>query len=160
MSEENPEIVRIPGGYLPNPLVPQSYEEFRGKDTPLVIDNGSTSLRFGFATSAEPLYATNVVAKFRERKSNKPLLLFGDAIDVESGARSQARTPWEGDVLLNFDAMVSCFMNQLPFNILCFGLQSNGEITSDVLGLHRRTHWTMPSSAWASIHLRLNIRLS
>lgn len=110
MSESIPEIVRIPGVTLPNPLVPQSYDDFRGRDTPLVIDNGSTNLRFGFATSSQPFSVTNVVSKFRERKSNKPLLLFGESIDVESGARAQARTAWEGDVLLNFDALVSIFM--------------------------------------------------
>ena len=43
---------------------------------------------------------------YKERKTNKPLLLFGEGIDVEGGARSQAKTPWEGDVLLNFDALV------------------------------------------------------
>ena len=37
------------------------------------------------------------------------ILLFGDAIDAEGGAKSQAKTPWEGDVLLNFDALVSLF---------------------------------------------------
>ncbi|KAI0089829.1 actin-like protein Arp5p [Irpex rosettiformis] len=120
MSELVPEIVRIPPGYLPNPLIPQSYDEFRGTDTPLVIDNGSTNLRFGFATSAQPFSATNVVAKFRERKSNKPLLLFGDAIDVESGARSQARTPWEGDVLLNFDALE----NALDYAFIHLGIDT------------------------------------
>lgn len=107
--DEEPEIIRIPGLSLPATPVPQSYDDHRGRETPLVIDNGSTSLRFGFATSPTPVSITNVVSKFRERKQNKPLLLFGDAIDTESGARSQARTAWEGDVLLNFDALVSVF---------------------------------------------------
>ena len=52
------------------------------------------------------------MAKYKERKTNKPLLLFGEAIDSESGARAQAKTPWEGDVLLNFDALVSFFMRR------------------------------------------------
>jgi actin-related protein 5 len=75
--------------------------------TPLVIDNGSSSLRFGFATSTTPQIAPNIVSKYKERKAGKQLLLFGDAVDAEGGARSQAKTPWEGDVLLNFDALVS-----------------------------------------------------
>ena len=49
----------------------------------------------------------NVVSRYKDRKQNRPVLLIGDAIDAESGARAQARTPWEGDVLLNFDALVS-----------------------------------------------------
>lgn len=104
--DDSLETVRIPLGPPLNILTPQPYDNWRGTETPLVIDNGSTNLRFGFATSPAPVSVTNVVARFRERKQNKPLLLFGDAIDTESGARSQARTPWEGDVLLNFDALV------------------------------------------------------
>lgn len=104
---ETVEVIRIPNQPIPTVRQPGSYESFRDTKTPLVIDNGSTNLRFGFATSSNPMSAANVVAKFKERKQNKPLLLFGDAVDVESGARTQARTPWEGDVLLNFDALVS-----------------------------------------------------
>ena len=88
---------------------PDSYDDFRDQGTPLIIDNGSTNLRFGFATSSTPHFGSNAVAKYKERKFNKPLLLFGEAIDSESGAKSQTRTPWEGDVLLNFDALVCRF---------------------------------------------------
>ncbi|KAH9075584.1 chromatin remodeling complex subunit [Lactarius deliciosus] len=82
-----------------------SYDTHRSAHTPLVIDNGSNSFRFGFATSTTPQVAPNIVSKYKERKAGKQLLLFGDAVDAESGARSQAKTPWEGDVLLNFDAL-------------------------------------------------------
>ncbi|KAH9172826.1 chromatin remodeling complex subunit [Lactarius sanguifluus] len=82
-----------------------SYDTHRSAHTPLVIDNGSNSLRFGFATSMTPQVVPNIVSKYKERKGGKQLLLFGDAVDAESGARSQAKTPWEGDVLLNFDAL-------------------------------------------------------
>jgi actin-related protein 5 len=97
---------------LPIPSQPSipptlSYEPHRTAHTPLVIDNGSTNLRFGFATSTAPQVAPNIVSKYKERKAGKQLLLFGDAVDAEGGARSQAKTPWEGDVLLNFDALVS-----------------------------------------------------
>lgn len=109
MSEEV-EVLRIPNGNYPTVRTPDSYDDFRGTNTPLVIDNGSTTLRFGFATSTSPKSAPNIVSKFKERKTNKPLLLFGDAVDVESGARTQSRTPWEGDVLLNFDALVSSIL--------------------------------------------------
>ncbi|KAJ6573856.1 chromatin remodeling complex subunit [Mycena vulgaris] len=88
---------------LPPPAL--SYDEHRSQRTPLVIDNGSTTLRYGFATLDSPRSGLNVIAKYKERRTNKPLLLFGDGVDVEGGARIQARTPWEGDVLLNFDAL-------------------------------------------------------
>ncbi|KAJ7671952.1 hypothetical protein B0H17DRAFT_1244632 [Mycena rosella] len=82
-----------------------SIEDHRDQHTPLVIDNGSTNLRYGFATSDSPRSGLNVIAKYKERRTNRPLLLFGDGVDVEGGARIQARTPWEGDVLLNSDAL-------------------------------------------------------
>ncbi|TFY57542.1 hypothetical protein EVJ58_g6958 [Rhodofomes roseus] len=99
------DITLIPPPTFPTLSPPASYDEHRGKQTPLVIDNGSTTLRFGFCTSSTPRCQPNAVAKYKERKTNKPLLLFGDGIDTESGAKSQAKTPWEGDVLLNFDAL-------------------------------------------------------
>src|SRR5258708_7849960 len=104
----------LPTTYLPT-LPPQAepYDLHRNAHTPIIIDNGSTTLRWGFGTSSNPAEnprpstGPNAVAKYKDRKTNKPLLLFGEAIDSESGARGQARTPWEGDVLLNFDALVS-----------------------------------------------------
>lgn len=94
---------------LSQPSIPPtiSYDPHRTARTPLVIDNGSSSLRFGFATSKTPQVAPNIVSKYKERKAGKQLLLFGEGVDAEGGARSQAKTPWEGDVLLNFDALVS-----------------------------------------------------
>jgi len=101
-------IHRLPTTYLPTvPPAADPYELHRDARTPLVIDNGSTNLRWGFATAETPFSGPNAVAKYKERKTNKPLLLFGEAIDSESGARGQAKYPWEGDILLNFDALVS-----------------------------------------------------
>ncbi|KAJ7725515.1 hypothetical protein DFH07DRAFT_946209 [Mycena maculata] len=99
-------VTRMPSPAPPAlPPPPSPYDEHRSEQTPLVIDNGSTNLRYGFATSDSPRSGLNVIAKYKERRTNKPLLLFGDGVDVEGGARIQARTPWEGDVLLNFDAL-------------------------------------------------------
>ena len=108
----NPEnIFRLPISYLPNPVVAEKYDNYRDAQTPIIIDNGSTNLRWGFGVSSTPLTGLNMVAKYKERKTNRPLLLFGDAIDSESGARAHAKTPWEGDVLLNFDALVSLILS-------------------------------------------------
>ncbi|KAG5646922.1 hypothetical protein DXG03_001998 [Asterophora parasitica] len=100
------EITRLPTPSLPSlPPHAESYDNHRSAHTPLIIDNGSTTFRWGFSTSPSPSSGPNVIAKYKERRTNKPLLLFGDGVDVESGAKGQARTPWEGDVLLNFDAL-------------------------------------------------------
>lgn len=101
-------VVNIPAPALPElPLPPDAYDIHRDAHTPLIIDNGSTHLRWGFATSDTPRWGTNLISKYKERRHNRPLVLFGDAVDVESGARAQARAAWEGDILLNFDALVS-----------------------------------------------------
>ncbi|KAL4242856.1 actin family protein [Abortiporus biennis] len=113
-------ITRIPPQSLPTVQPHDSYNEFRGKHTPLIIDNGSTNLRWGFATSSTPRTGLNTVAKYKERKQNKPLLLFGEGIDSESGAKSQAKTPWEGDVLLNFDALE----NTLDYAFIQLGIDT------------------------------------
>lgn len=103
---ETSNIFSIPTPTLPSITLPDSYDAFRSQSTPLIIDNGSSNLRFGFSNSTSPHTSPNVIAKYKERKFNQSLLLFGDAIDAEGGAKGQAKTPWEGDVLLNFDAMV------------------------------------------------------
>ena len=99
-------VFRLPAPSLPSasPVPDAAYDVCR--TTPIVIDNGASCFRWGFASADSPYVAINAVAKYKERKSNKLLLLFGDTIDAENGAKGQARTPWEGDVLLNFDALV------------------------------------------------------
>ena len=126
------------------PSIPPTlpYDLHRTAHTPLVIDNGSTNLRFGFATSTTPQVAPNIVSKYKERKAGKQLLLFGDAVDAEGGARSQAKTPWEGDVLLNFDALVSTAW--IGIRVYLFVMSRN-------------TRWTMPLSISASIRQRSTI---
>ncbi|KAH7926202.1 actin-like ATPase domain-containing protein [Leucogyrophana mollusca] len=103
MSDSN--IFHVPSQTLPSVSPADSYDAFRAQDTPLIIDNGASHLRFGFSTAPAPHSSPNLIAKYKERKFNQPLLLFGDAIDAESGAKGQAKSPWEGDVLLNFDAL-------------------------------------------------------
>lgn len=106
-----PNVFHVPVPVLPTYTPPDSYDAFRGTHAPLIIDNGASTLRFGFSTSGSntvlaPHSVPNVIARFKERKYNQPLLLFGEGVDAESGAKGQAKTPWEGDVLLNFDALV------------------------------------------------------
>lgn len=106
MDQGNINITHLPVPTQPVPQFPDSYSDHRSQQTPLIIDNGSTNLRFGFASSSSPRVGINAISKYKERRTNKPLLLFGDGIDGEPGAKNQAKTPWEGDVLLNFDALV------------------------------------------------------
>lgn len=104
-------------GPAPIPMVPLEYGTER---PPIVIDNGqllisrlisahissgATSFRYGFA-GGSPFSWLNSVSRYRERKTNKPILLFGDATNLDATSRAQSKQPWEGDLLLNFDALV------------------------------------------------------
>ncbi|KAK2462122.1 hypothetical protein APHAL10511_006585 [Amanita phalloides] len=113
--------------HLPAPSAPTaspfpdlSYGLHRAKSTPIIIDNGSSCFRWAFATAAFPYVGLNAVARYKERKNNKQLLLFGEAIDAENGAKGQTRTPWEGDVLLNFDALE----NALDYAFIKLGIDT------------------------------------
>jgi actin-related protein 5 len=133
-------IAFLPVYPLPAPQPPaEPFDVHRDAHTPLVIDNGSTNLRWGFATSDAPFTGLNAVAKYKERRTNKPLLLFGEAIDAESGAKSQTRTPWEGDVLLNFDALVRSM-------VLVVNPSHN------VASKRRKMHLTLLLCIWVLIH--------
>jgi actin-related protein 5 len=72
---------------------------------PIIIDNGCTTYRFGFANASTPYTIANIYSRYRERKHNVQIALFGDNVEVESGAKTQSKTAWEGDILINFDAM-------------------------------------------------------
>ncbi|KAF7306352.1 hypothetical protein MIND_00426400 [Mycena indigotica] len=117
--DSEPFITRVPSPSPPTLPAPDSYDDYRDAQTPIAIDNGATTLRYGFCTSPNPRSTLNVIAKYKERRTNKPLLLFGDGVDVEGGAKIQARTPWEGDILLNSDALenaLDCVFIQLGVN--------------------------------------------
>ncbi|KAG9032299.1 Nuclear actin-protein involved in chromatin remodeling [Tulasnella sp. JGI-2019a] len=85
------------------------YGDHSVSHTPIVIDNGSTSFRYGWATSTEPCVAPNLVAKYRDKRNNVPFLLFGDAVDIDPQARAVAKSPWEGDHLNSFEALEAAF---------------------------------------------------
>ncbi|KAG6919454.1 hypothetical protein DXG01_005713 [Tephrocybe rancida] len=97
-------ITRLPTP-SPPPTSLEPFAQYNNGNVPILIDNGSTNIRWGFADRERPFQGPNVIAKYKERKTNKPLLLFGKGVDLDSGSKAQAKTPWEGDVLLNFDAL-------------------------------------------------------
>lgn len=46
------------------------------------------------------------MAKYKERKTNKLLLLFGDAVEADPASRLATKATWEGDIIANPEAMV------------------------------------------------------
>lgn len=89
-------------------------QQERGEGTPIIIDNGSHELRAGFASAsavaarkANPLvHYPNCVSKYRERKKNTQILLAGRDAYCETQARSAIKSPFDGDVVCNFDVVV------------------------------------------------------
>ncbi|KAG9104142.1 Nuclear actin-protein involved in chromatin remodeling [Ceratobasidium sp. 370] len=89
----------------PEPMLPLEYNSATDR-VPIVIDNGATKFRYGFAGDDQgPFSWLNSVSRYRERKTNRPVLLFGEATNLDATSRAQSKQPWEGDLLLNFDAL-------------------------------------------------------
>lgn len=76
---------------------------------------GSFELRAGFAiasTSAAPsLSMENIVSKFRERKTNVPMILAGADCFTEAQSRAAIRSPFDGDIVTNLEIMVGSRLN-------------------------------------------------
>ena len=69
---------------------------------------GVSWLRAGWANEANPRFlCENLVSRYRDRRAGKPVLLAGFASQLEHNSRISAKSPFEGDTVVNFDAMVS-----------------------------------------------------
>lgn len=76
-------------------------------DCPIVLDNGVSWLRAGWADESDPrIQCESVVSRYRDRRAGKPIMLAGAAASLEHNSRISAKSPFEGDVVVAFDAMV------------------------------------------------------
>ncbi|CCO26743.1 actin-related protein 5 [Rhizoctonia solani AG-1 IB] len=99
-----------------SPMVPLEYRTDR---PPIVIDNGATKFRYGFAGSDTGPYSwLNSSSRYRERKTNKPILLFGHSTNLDATSRAQSKQPYEGDLLLNFDAKMRSIMRLFIWELI------------------------------------------
>lgn len=48
----------------------------------------------------------NVIARYRERKIGKNMLLFGNYVDADANSRSNTRNMFDGDLLIHGDLLV------------------------------------------------------
>ncbi|ORY89031.1 hypothetical protein BCR35DRAFT_262595 [Leucosporidium creatinivorum] len=72
----------------------------------IVLDNGASNMRAGWATENAPrITSENVVAKYKDRKTNRNMLLAGSEAYADATSRGAVKSPFEGDVLVNFDQM-------------------------------------------------------
>ncbi|KAI7849233.1 hypothetical protein BDC45DRAFT_280243 [Circinella umbellata] len=83
------------------------YEDsFSNTKTPIVIDNGSYQCRAGWATEKNPaLVFDNVVSRYKDRKINLNMVSVGMDAYADPAGRSNARSPFDGNVVCDFDRM-------------------------------------------------------
>ncbi|CAG8436899.1 7622_t:CDS:10 [Ambispora gerdemannii] len=82
------------------------YEKFINTNTPLVIDNGSYQCRVGWATDTTPrLQFDNLMSKYRDRKLSQTVLLVGNDIYTDATAKTNAKSAFDGNVVINFETM-------------------------------------------------------
>ncbi|KAJ9475548.1 Actin-related protein 5 [Pseudozyma hubeiensis] len=101
----------------PKPVPKLAYRSstYWNSDCPIVIDNGSSELRAGFALSdaadsssysQQPFVAyDNLISKVRDRKKSYTMLLVGNDVYADGLSRSSIRSPFDTDVVTGWDAM-------------------------------------------------------
>ncbi|PWN37790.1 actin-like ATPase domain-containing protein [Meira miltonrushii] len=91
---------------------------------PILIDNGSFELRAGFASpsgeSNPAVSMESVISKYKDRKNPENFLLAGSACFTDAQSRSAMKSPFDGDVVTNFEVME----NILDYTFLQLGVQS------------------------------------
>jgi hypothetical protein len=55
------------------------------------------------------LVRDQLVSKYKDRKLNKTVLLYGREAEMDAAARGHAKQIWDGDVLTGADYLVSSF---------------------------------------------------
>ncbi|PWO00089.1 actin-like ATPase domain-containing protein [Tilletiopsis washingtonensis] len=114
------------------PLDAATYASYRDSARPLVIDNGASELRAGFAmragapdltalAAAQPHVAfDNVVSRFRDRKSNTTFIVAGAEAYSDAQSRGSVRSAFDGDVLTAPDILE----NVLDYTFLRLGVNA------------------------------------
>ncbi|KAI9027581.1 putative chromatin remodeling complex subunit [Phycomyces nitens] len=112
-----PPIYTLEEKEYPSPYYPirTDYKTFHSHHTPIVIDNdglnielflGSYQCRAGWASEEKPsLIFDNVVSKYKDRKTNKTMLAVGMDTYADPAGRSNARSPFDANVVSDFDRM-------------------------------------------------------
>lgn len=94
------------------PPAATDYSQFANADTVLCLDNGATTLRAGWSREQDPRFAIdNLVSKYRDRKSNRSVLLAGSEVYVDATSRAHVRAPHEADVVTSPDVMVRLWLS-------------------------------------------------
>ncbi|KAG0151386.1 hypothetical protein CROQUDRAFT_71845 [Cronartium quercuum f. sp. fusiforme G11] len=80
--------------------------QYATDSVPIVIDNGSCSVRAGYATMETPYLDTeSIISRYRDRKTNRTIQLAGSECYVDAASRSNIRPMHEEGVVCNYDSM-------------------------------------------------------
>lgn len=85
---------------------PFHYHSLEG-DPSICIDPGSYTWRAGFSGMDVPyIHRPNVVARYRERKNGRNMMLFGRDVEIDANSRSNGKSMFDGDLLVHSDLLV------------------------------------------------------
>ncbi|WVN87297.1 uncharacterized protein L203_102475 [Cryptococcus depauperatus CBS 7841] len=102
-----PNVINIPETrFETQPQAVYDYHSLDGQEPTICIDNGSSSWRAGFNTNSLPhIDRLNVVSRYKERKFGKGVLLFGSDVEADANSRANARSMYDGDLLIQGDLL-------------------------------------------------------
>ncbi|WVR03473.1 hypothetical protein IAU60_000464 [Kwoniella sp. DSM 27419] len=105
-------IVYIPeGGHDAQPQPVYDHGSLAGTDPVICIDNGAQTWRAGYSHMSTPyIDRPNLIARYKDRKQAKNILLFGRDTEVDANSRSNARQMFDGDLLIHAD-MLECALD-------------------------------------------------
>ncbi|KAI8337816.1 hypothetical protein EDC96DRAFT_523423 [Choanephora cucurbitarum] len=99
------------------------YRKFGSQSTPIVIDNGSSTCKAGWATERLPsMVFDNVVSKYRDRRLNESVLAVGMDALADPAAKSNMRSPFESNVVCDFERMETI----LDYIFVILGINTSG----------------------------------
>lgn len=68
---------------------------------------GTTQLRAGFADQDAPsLITRNEGSRYKERRTNRNMMIYGDALELDSASKTQSKIPHESGIVTSWDMMV------------------------------------------------------
>lgn len=73
----------------------------------MTIYEGVSWIRGGWGTENDPrVICESVISRYRDRRAGKPVMLAGWAASLDHNSRISSKTPYEGDIIVNFDSVV------------------------------------------------------
>jgi actin-related protein 5 len=100
------------------------------KGVPIAIDLGTYQTRVGYAFESEPTHVFYTqMSKYKERKGIRTYTLVGNDVCVDPMARQQAKSPFDGPLLSNWEAVETI----LDYSFTKISVQSRNGVDNPVV---------------------------